>query len=383
MKTYQIYILGLALLATVQGCTNQAEPLAESQQAQKTADGLTLSAQQLAKIGLQSKTIEQRTITTSVSANGLLDVPTQHMASVNTFLGSYVKSADKHIGEKVKKGEVLAVMEGPEFVDLQQQYLEHRSQLAVLKSEFERQSNLAADSITSKKNLQLAQAVYEQTASSVEALQQKLSFLHVNMTTLDKGTIARSFTIRAPMDGYLTEVSAKIGSYITPGQSLMEIVDLTHIHAELSVYESEAMNVKEGQKMEIMLPSMPGKVLEADIYLIDKAFDDITRAVKVHGHFEEENIPFIMGMYVEGKIITGEATGYAVPAIAAVFADNNRYVFLEKASGDGAAFMAIDVTEAAEMDGWILLPEGKIPEGFDKVVTKGAGYLLAQWMMAE
>ncbi|WP_416867596.1 MAG: efflux RND transporter periplasmic adaptor subunit [Imperialibacter sp.] len=383
MKTYQIYILGLALLAALQGCTNQAEPLAESQQAQKTADGLTLSAQQIAKIGLQSKTIEQRTITTSVSANGLLDVPTQHMASVTTFLGSYVKSADKHIGEKVKKGEVLAVMEGPAFVDLQQQYLEHRSQLAVLKSEFERQSNLAADSITSKKNLQLAQAVYEQTASSVEALQQKLGFLHLNMATLDKGTIARSFTIRAPMDGYLTEVSAKIGSYITPGQSLMEIVDLTHIHAELSVYESEAMNVKEGQKMEIMLPSMPGKVLEADIYLIDKAFDDNTRAVKVHGHFEEENIPFIMGMYVEGKIITGEATGYAVPAIAAVFADNNRYVFLEKASGDGTAFMAIDVTEAAEMDGWILLPKGKTPSGFDKVVTKGAGYLLSQWMMGE
>ncbi|MEQ8535064.1 MAG: hypothetical protein RIB86_24630, partial [Imperialibacter sp.] len=119
MKTYQIYILGLALLAALQGCTNQAEPLAESQEAQKTADGLTLSAQQIGQIGLQSKTIEQRTITTSVSANGLLDVPTQHMASVTTFLRSYVKSADKHIGEKVKKGEVLAVMEGPAFVDLQ------------------------------------------------------------------------------------------------------------------------------------------------------------------------------------------------------------------------------------------------------------------------
>jgi membrane fusion protein, heavy metal efflux system len=383
MKTYQIYILSLALLVMLQGCKDHTEPAAEAVQAEKAGESLRLSAQQMTKMGMESQKIEERTATTSIAANGLLDVPTQHMASVTTFLGSYVKSADKHIGERVKKGEVLAVMEGPEFVDLQQQYVEHKSQLAVLKSDFERQTNLAADSITSGKSLQSARAIYEQTASMVEALKQKLGFLNVNMAALNDGNIAKSFTVRAPIDGYLTKVSAKIGSYTTPGQSLMEIVDLSHLHVELSVYESEALNIKEGQKMEVMLPSMPGKVMEADIYLIDKAFDDNTRAVKVHGHFEEENVPFIMGMYVEGKIITGETTGYAVPAVAAVFADNNRYVFLEKVSADATEFKPIDVTEAPEMDGWILLPDGKIPEGFDKVVTKGAGYLLSQWMMAE
>jgi len=383
MKTYQIYILGMALLAFAGGCTNQAEPLSQSQQTQKMADGLTLSTEQLAKMGLQSQTIEQRTVTTSVAANGILDVPTQHMASVTTFLGSYVKSADKHIGERVRRGEVLAVMEGPEFIDLQQQYLEHKSQLALLKADFERQRNLASDSITSLKSLQSAKTIYEQTASMVEALKQKLGFLHVNMASLDNGSIARSFAIKAPIDGFLTSVSAKIGSYTTPGQSLMEIVDLSHLHVELSVYESEALTIKEGQKMEVKLPSLPGKVLEADIYLIDKTFDDNTRAVKVHGHFEEENVPFIMGMYVEGRIITGEKTGFAVPAASAVFSDNNRYVFLEKETPSGGVFAAVDVTDVPEMDGWIILPEARMKSGFDKVATKGAGYLLAQWTMEE
>ncbi len=383
MKTYKIYIISVMLLTSIQACNNQAEPTGAEQQLTSSSEGLALSAQQITKIGLESQTISQRTVTTSVAANGILDVPTQHMASVTTFLGSYVKLADKHVGERVKKGEVLAVMEGPEFVDLQQQYLEHKSQLSLLSSDLDRQTNLAADSITSTKSLQQARSIYEQTASMLAALKQKLSYLHVNMSVLDNGDIARSYRVLAPIDGYLTKVTGKIGAFTSPGESLMEIVDLTHIHAELSVYESDAMAVKEGQKMLVTLPSMPGKVLVADIYLIDKTFDDNTRSVKAHGHFEEENIPFIIGMYVEGKIITGESTGYAVPGSAAVFADNNRFIFLEKKEGDIASFKPINITEAVEMDGWVVIDESEMAGGYNKVVTKGAGYLLSQWMMAE
>lgn len=384
MKKTYVYLAAIALSTLVQGCTNQAEPLQSTAGAvEKSVTGITITGEQRQKIGLVSAPVEQRTVVNSVSANGLLDVPTQYMASVTTYLGAYVKLADKHVGERVTKGQLLAVMEGPAFVDLQQQYLEQKSKVALLSAELERQRNLASDSITSQKQLQQTTAAYEQALSAAAALKQKLGFLHVNIDALERGTIASSFTIIAPITGYLTSVTAKIGSFISPGESLMEIVDLSHLHVELNVYETDALAVREGQKMEVTLPSLPGRVLEADIYLIDKEFDETTRAVKVHGHFEEDDVPFIVGMYVEGRIITGEATGYAVPAIAAVFSDNNRFVFLEKALGDKSEYLAVDVTGVSETGEWILLPESAIKPGFDKVVTRGAGYVLAAWTMEE
>ncbi len=383
MKTQTIYILSLSSILFAQACTQQAEPTEEIQTNKKSDKGLILSSEQITKIGLETQAVEQRSISNTVVANGVLDVPTQYMASVTTFMGSFVKSADKHVGEKVTKGQVLATMEGPEFVDLQQQYLEQKSKLEVLKAEYERQTDLSTDSISSQKNFQKAKGDYDMTVSMVEGLRQKLAFTNINFDELHKGKMARTYYVLSPISGYLTDVSAKIGSYVAPGESLMEIVDLSHLHVELNVYESDALSVKEGQRLQITLPSNPGEVYEADIYLIDKEFDMESRSIKVHGHFEEVNTPFIVGMYVEGKIITGETTGWAVPSSAAVFSDNSRFVVLEKSSAEGKLYLPVEITEVKEADGWITLPEKAIADGYSRVVTKGAGYVLAAWMMEE
>lgn len=382
MNKYLIYTFCFSVTAMLHSCSNSTEPEAGTEAANVSSDVIVTSAQK-SQMGLVSQPVVRQTVGTAIVANGMLDVPTQYMASVSTFMGSFVKSADKHVGEKVTKGQVLAVMEGPEFVDLQQQYLEQRSRVGLLKAEFERQTNLAADSIASQKNLQKITAEYEQAAAIAEGLKQKLAFAHVNFEALHQGKMARSYVVVSPISGFLTDVPAMVGSYVSPGEPLMEIVDLSHLHVELSVYESDAMAVKEGQRIEITIPSDPGKTYEADVYLIDKEFDPATRSVKVHGHFEQMNNPFIVGMYVEGKIFTGEQTGWAAPSSAAVFYDNDRFIILEKTTAEGSRYFPVDVTDMKESDGWFVLPEAPIADGYTSVVTKGAGYLLAAWSMEE
>ena len=382
MKTY-ISSLIYFLLATLMACSNgPSETSAGNAEITRTEAGILLSANQQEAAGLIIQPIVEETVVQTIRTNGILDVPTQYTASVTAFLGSFVKVANKHVGEKVTKGQVLATMEGPAFIDLQQQYLENKSQLELLRGEFERQSNLSADSITSRKSFERAKAEYERTQSTFEALRQKLLYAHINMEKLEAGTINRSFPVIAPISGYLTEVNSKIGSFIAPGQSLMEIVDMSHLHVELSVYDSDAMRVKEGQKMRIWMSARPDSVFEAEIYLVDKEFDPESRTVKVHGHFEEDQ-PFIVGMYVEGEIVLGETKGLSIPAEAAVFADQQRYVFLAKDAEQGTLFQAVRLEEGAESGGLLLLPAHALPAGYNKVVTKGAGYLLGEWMKEE
>ncbi len=383
MKTFK-YLFFLILLGSLASCsTGPAENAPEDGGVSRTGEGMLLSADQQKAAGIVVEPVEERTVRQTIKANGMLDVPTQYRASVTTFVGSFVKGADKHVGEKVTRGQVLATMEGPAFIDLQQQYLESKTQLDLLQADFERQRSLSADSISSRKSFEKAKAEFERTQSVVESLRRKLMYARIDMARLESGTISPSFPVVAPISGYLTEVNARIGGFVSPGESLMEIVDLSHLHVELAVYETDAMKVKEGQQMNIWLPSRPDSVFEAEIYLVDKEFDMESRTVKVHGHFEEDQ-PFIVGMYVEGEIVLGETKGVAIPATAAVFAGMDRYVFLATDRGEqGVLFRPVQVKEGAESGGVLLLDAATLPQGFDKVVTKGAGYLLGEWMREE
>lgn len=385
MNTFIKYLLVISTVA-FGGCSKQTtESAPEQLTIQHEGATLFLSKRSISAIGLETEPLLEQKAAEVIKATGMFDVPTQYTATVTSFIGSFVKSADKHVGEKVKKGQVVAIMEGPEFIELQQQYLENKSTLVLLEAELRRQANLSADSISSRKTYEKAKADYERTRTTVASLRQRLQYARIDMGKLDSGEIVGSFPVVAPMSGFLTEVNARIGSYVSPGESIMEIVDLSHLHVELAVYESDAMKVREGQKMRVWAPSAPDSVFEAEIYLIDKAFDPSSRSVKVHGHIgEQKGQPnrFIVGLYVEGEILTGETAGLSVPSSAAVFSDQVRYVFLAKSSNEGMSFVPVAMEGNKEWGNRLLLG-ADVPAGFSQVVTKGAGYLLGEWLKEE
>src|SRR5690606_33026367 len=87
-----------------------------------------------------------------VKANGMFDVPPENRAAVSCYFGGTVKDIRLLPGQKVKKGQVLFILENPDYVQMQQDFLEAKGQLAYLKSDYERQKNLAQDNVTSQKN---------------------------------------------------------------------------------------------------------------------------------------------------------------------------------------------------------------------------------------
>ena len=93
------------------------------------SDEVSLTEAQYNLAGLKVGKIEERTISSTIKANGMLDVPPQNMITVSALLGGFVKKTDLLQGMRVKKGQVIAVMEDPAYIQLQQEYLEGKSQL--------------------------------------------------------------------------------------------------------------------------------------------------------------------------------------------------------------------------------------------------------------
>jgi len=175
MINARIFIL---LYFTLIAC--RSEPAAEEENTATTADSmatvsLAVAQQQLADVKLG--VLERRSVSSTIETNGYLDTPPQYRATVTPIMAGYVQNTTLLVGDRVKKGETLVTLTHPDYVSLQQHYLEEIRQLDYLRSEYERQVELDRDRINAKKNLQKATSDYQAAQARIEGLRQHLVML--------------------------------------------------------------------------------------------------------------------------------------------------------------------------------------------------------------
>lgn len=115
-------------------------------------DVVTLTETQFASGSMELGKITTQPFNTVVKANGMFAVPPQNQADVSAYFAGYVKNISLLPGDVVEKGQTLFTIENPEYVQLQQDFLEAKGRLNYLKSDYERQKELMVDNVTSKKN---------------------------------------------------------------------------------------------------------------------------------------------------------------------------------------------------------------------------------------
>ena len=246
-----------------------------------------LTEAQMKTTGLQTGGLEQRELSGTIRVNGLLDVPPQQMLSISMPIGGILRNTDLLEGFWVKKGQVIAQMEHPDYIQLQQDYLETKAQLVFLEQEFERQKELSAENVTAKKTFQKTESERNTLRVRLEALKQKLLLMNIQVSRLEGGTILRSIPVLAPISGYVTKVNANVGKYVSPNEPLFEIVDTEHLHAELTVFEKDIPRLKIGSKVRFIL-SNESKERTATVHLIGREIDN-DRTVRVHCHLDRED----------------------------------------------------------------------------------------------
>ncbi len=189
-----------------------------------------------------------------VQSTGMIDVPPQSRAIISSFAGGYVQKTPLLVGNKVRKGQVLATLENPEFVEMQQSYLETAQQLTYLKSEYDRQKTLVEEQISSQKNFLKAESNYKSALAIYNGLKKKLQMLNINISAVEAGNITSEITLYAPIHGSVTKMNISKGTYVSPADEIMEIINTDHIHLELAVFEKDILKIKEGQKIVFNIP---------------------------------------------------------------------------------------------------------------------------------
>jgi cobalt-zinc-cadmium efflux system membrane fusion protein len=321
-----IYSLLISLFFVACGNSEKSEKTALEESQNKNE--IIVTQAQFNSEHMQLGKLEQQTFNQTIKCSGMIDVPPNNKASVSTFIGGYITNTPLLIGNRVKKGQLLVTLENPEFVEMQQQYLEVAEQLSYLKSEFNRQKTLYNEKITSEKNFLKAESTYNSSLALYNGLKKKLNMLNISPDAVSQGKITSKVNLFSPIDGYVTKVNVSTGAYVSPSDIVLEIIDTDHIHLELSIFEKDILSIKKGQKIYFKIPEASAKTFEAEVHLVGTSIDETNRTVKVHAHIENESqTNFIVGMFVEAEIITAFENSLALPK-EAIFESNKDYFAL-------------------------------------------------------
>lgn len=317
---------------------------------------------------------ERREISDIVACNGIIELPPQNNLTISPVMGGNVKEIKILPGMYIRKGDRLAILEHPDYLNLQEEYFRASSQYLFQKEEYKRQGELTLEQATSLKKMQSTEADFKAMEARVFSLKKQLQLMDIDTEKLKPENISSEVEIKSPMDGYITNIFTNRGKYIGAGEKLCEIIDKNHLHLQLNLFEGDLMHLKQGQKINFNPASIPEKEFSATVELIGQAFDE-NKSIPVHAHINSGDNMLKPGMFVTARIMANTRRVFVLPVASLIRKENNYYAYVYKNN----KFERVKLNIGKEMDKYVEILAAD--SGFlDRMfVTRGAYYLESSW----
>jgi len=330
-------IIGLILsIILLQACAKNTENPTKKEE--KTATEATeehaeeqiaeLTDEQIKAVGILLAPIEERQLTATIKANGYLKVPNNSQANATSMFGGVVKALPIEIGNQVKKGQLIARIENPQFIQLQEEYLTVKNNIIFAEQELARQRELTDGGAGAFKNLQSIQTQINNLRARKASIEKQLQLMNIAAANIQPGNLQTSIQVLSPVSGTISAIFAKIGSYVDVASPVAEIVDNAKLHLDLLVFEKDLPKLKTGQTIYFTITNNPNLQYRATIFSIGASFENDSKTISVHSEVIGNKEGLINGMNAVGIISLDKAATPSVPNSAIVNADGKYYVFV-------------------------------------------------------
>lgn len=303
MKTLNIKSMAViaVLLSILISCNNQEK---ETEQ--------TTTSDKIQKVEVVNP--KQRSFTAEVLITGTAR-PNQIVTLYAMESGMLIQLR-KDIGDKVRQGETIAVLENPE---LQQQQLKWQAETKAKKANYERLNSVyeKTPALTNIQMVENAEADYLSAKANLDAVNNRIGFL----------------TIKAPFSGIITKRFVDKGAMIQSGlsednaQAIFEVQEKDPIRLTIPVPEADAVGIQKGMDVEITLPELSGKSFMAKVSRISNALDPMSKTMQVEIDVENPDGRIISGMYAKALLqINSRENILSLPIISKVSHKNEDYI---------------------------------------------------------
>ncbi|TRZ42221.1 efflux RND transporter periplasmic adaptor subunit [Robertkochia solimangrovi] len=378
MKKYIIITMGLILgLISCNEPEEKKEAIAEASEVAVTDNILRLTDIQMKNVGLETGVPNIGKLNEVITLQGLVTVPPQNRVDVSFPLVGYIKSTKVMAGMHVSKGQVLAVIEGMELIQLQQDYLTAKEKFQLAEQEYGRQKELNRSKATSDKLFEQISTERETQRILMTSLAQKLALVGINAKSLTAATIHNSIALVAPVSGLVSVVNINAGKYISSTEKLFEILEMKEAIMVFNAFEKDIPNLVAGQTLEVYSNGDTQNRFEGNIKYINHSLNT-DHAAEVTAVVSGSTEALYPGLFVNAEIHVKNKTGLTVPEAAVVQWKGVSYVF--KAI-ENQIFEMVPVEAGISQNGQQHIKSDTIDET-SEIVVKNAYTLLMKAMNA-
>jgi len=376
MKTIYTILLTTIILTS---CGTKTKPTAAKEEAAIAVESnlIQLTKEQVALAQLVTAPIQLGKMKGMAHLNGLVDVPPTGIASVSIPMGGYVQDINLIPGTYVKKGQVLATVKDPTYVQLQENYLAAKAKLLYLQQDIDRQKTLLTQEAVSKKAYQQLQADFATNQIQVKALSEQLKLINIQPDNLTTEKMTSLVQLIAPISGYITKVNINRGKYVTPSDILLEIMDLNDIHAAITIYESAIAGFKVGMKGTVSLTQDPTKKYPVSILAVSHNINEDKTGL-LHCHFEKTPSNVLPGMFLSADIVVETNEAVLIPIESVQRFQGKDFIFLQTAQNE---YEAIEIQVSQTNTEYVTVSNADAKSWIGKpLVVKNAFSLLGMMM---
>lgn len=277
-------------------------------------------------------TVRNCNVTDEISLSGEISFNENNVVKVFPRSSGQVIEARVSLGDKVSKGQVLAVIKSADVAGNYSDLSSANADLAIAKRQMDNAQSLYKSGISSEREYTEAKQNYEKALAVRNKVQ---SVININ----SGGTISANgtYSMVSPIDGYIVEKKVAAGSFIRPdmGDNLFTISDLKNVWVYANVYEADIPKVKEGYNVRVVPMSYPNMVLAGKVDKISQVLDPQSKAMRVRVTLP--NVDMLLKPEMFAKVIVSNEEGDAsicVPTAALVSDEGKDYVIVYNGNDD-------------------------------------------------
>lgn len=344
-------------------------------------------------VHLTKAEIEEFGITLSIAGAGVIGPAIElagevvanpdRYAHVVPRVGGVVRVVRAGLGDRVRKGDVMAIIDSRELSDLKSDYLAAIERRTLAETSFKREERLWKENISSEREFLQAKQVLAEARIESRSAEHKLHALGFSESYLENlpSQTDVSFTryeIHAPFNGVVVEKHITLGESIEPDAEVFSVTDLRQVWAVLAVYQKDLKWMREGMQVSIQDREGGGARVDGKISYISPVIDEATRTASARVVIENPNGHWRPGMFVGAKVTTdGRSVPVAVPAASVQKLGEEQVVFVY----DGDEFEMREVRVGQSTDEWTEILSGLSPG--ETVASQGAFTLKTQIQKGE
>jgi cobalt-zinc-cadmium efflux system membrane fusion protein len=324
-----VLVAAVALYRFVGGPAGHPEAPAKAVSLVRSGDALAVPEGSPLRGKLTVAAVTAREVPRELALPAVVEANPAHLIKVAPPLAGRVTQLKVTLGEQVKAGQPLFVIDSPDLAAAYSDYDRARALLALALKNRDRQRGLSKIGGAAEKDMQQAETDYVTAEAEDQRATARLRQIGIDPDAPNK---SRTVTVVAPMDGSVTDLGVAPGQYWNDStQALMTVADLSRVWVTASVPEKDIALIAKGQAVDVRLVAYPDQVLHGIVLFVSDVLDTDTRRTKVRIAFDNADGRLRPGMFATATFHAETRTFAIAPVGALVLKDDATQVYVETA----------------------------------------------------